>query len=175
MSLSKVYLTLRERLDFFPAIASIALAGFYAVLTGLWRTERQAKTWFLHLGYALLRKATARLSASQMQYILPPSHKVYERHAKTTGALPESVDLGNGALGHWIGDRNADNVIVWYHGMAPLLQVRRVNSRNSKSNMQANKHKGVGLPFQQIWATSNSTLNSSVIYAPPAKASLCSV
>lgn len=136
MSLSKVSLTLREKFDFFPAIGSIALAGFYAVLTGLWRTERQAKTWFLHLGYALLRKATARLSASQMQSILPPSHKVYERHAKITGAFPESVDLGNGALGHWIGDRDADNVIVWYHGMAPLLPVTRVNSQYSVSHAE---------------------------------------
>ncbi|KAJ5335563.1 hypothetical protein N7452_007966 [Penicillium brevicompactum] len=116
MSLSKVTLTLREKLDFLPAVASVALAAFYALLTGLWRTERQAKTLFLHLGYAMFRKATARLSPSQMQYILPPTNAIYELHAKKTGIYPESVDLGAGAHGHWIGDRNADNVIVWFHG-----------------------------------------------------------
>ncbi|KAJ6089286.1 hypothetical protein N7467_004502 [Penicillium canescens] len=113
---SKVTLTLQEKLDFFPALASILLAGFYALLTGLWRTERQAKTLFLHLGYAVFRKATARLTPSQLQYVSPPSHKIYEIYTKKTGALPQSVELGNGALGHWIGDRNADNVLVWYHG-----------------------------------------------------------
>jgi hypothetical protein len=117
MSLSKVTLTLREKLDFLPAVASILLAAFYALLTGLWRTERQAKTLFLHLGYALFRKATTRLNTSQLQYILPPSHKVYEIHSKKTGGLLDSVDLGNGALGHWIGDPNADHVIVWFHGL----------------------------------------------------------
>jgi hypothetical protein len=119
MSLSKVTLTLREKLDFLPAVASVLLAAFYALLTGLWRTERQAKTLFLHLGYALFRKATTRLTTLQLQYILPPSNKIYELHSKKAGALPESVDLGNGALGHWIGDRNSDNVIVWFHGMHP--------------------------------------------------------
>jgi hypothetical protein len=114
---SKVSLTLQEKLDFLPALASILLAGFYALLTGLWRTERQAKTLFLHLGYAVFRKATARLTPSQLQFVSPPSHKIYEIHAKKTGAPLQSVELGNGALGHWVGDRNADNVLVWYHGM----------------------------------------------------------
>ncbi|KAJ6130968.1 hypothetical protein N7523_001428 [Penicillium sp. IBT 18751x] len=116
MSLSKVKLTLQQKLDFLPAIASIALAGFYALLTGLWRTEREAKTLFLHLGYAIFRQATARLTPSQMQYILPPSDKIYEQYAKKHRIQAQSVELGYGALGHWIGDRNATNVLVWYHG-----------------------------------------------------------
>ncbi|KAJ5419989.1 hypothetical protein N7465_002508 [Penicillium sp. CMV-2018d] len=114
--LSNVKLSLKEKLDFFPAVASIIIAYIYALLTGLRRTERQAKSLSLHLGYAVFRKATLRLTTSQMQYILPPSHKIYEQHSKKTGRLPESVALGDGALGHWVGDRNADNVIVWYHG-----------------------------------------------------------
>lgn len=116
MSLSSVKLTLQEKLDFLPALASIVLAGFCALLTGLWRTERQAKTLFLHFGYALFRKATARLSPSQMQYVLPPSNKIYERYARTARVQAQSVELGHGALGHWIGDRNATNVLVWFHG-----------------------------------------------------------
>ncbi|KAJ5951505.1 Alpha/beta hydrolase fold-3 [Penicillium vulpinum] len=116
LTVTKVKLSLLEKLDFFPAVASILLAYIYALLTGLRRTERQAKTLSLHLGYAVFRKSSTRLTASQMQYLLPPSHKIYEQHSKSTGALPESVQLGDGALGHWVGDRNADNVIIWFHG-----------------------------------------------------------
>ncbi|KAJ5112022.1 hypothetical protein N7532_000067 [Penicillium argentinense] len=116
MSLSKVQLTLQQKLDFLPALASIGLAAFYAILTGLWRTEREAKTLFLHVGYAIFRKVTARLSPSQMQYAVPPSNKVYEQYAKKAGVPAQTVELGHGALGHWIGDRNAKNVIIWYHG-----------------------------------------------------------
>lgn len=116
MSLSRVKLTLQEKLDFLPALGSVVLTLFYALLTGLWRTERQAKTLFLHVGYAIFRKVTARLSPLQVQYAMPPSHKIYERYAKKSGALPETVELGHGAIGHWIGDRNATNVLIWIHG-----------------------------------------------------------
>ncbi|KAJ5494832.1 Alpha/beta hydrolase fold-3 [Penicillium fimorum] len=116
MSLTKVKLSLKEKLDLLPAVGSILVAYIYALLTGFRRTERQAKTLALHLGYALFRKTSARMTASQMQYLLPPDLKIYERFSKSTGGVPESVQLGDGALGHWVGDRNADNVIIWYHG-----------------------------------------------------------
>lgn len=64
---SALKLSLKEKLDFIPALASICLAAFYSVLTGLWRTEKQAKSFFLHIGYAIFRKATVRLSPLQMQ------------------------------------------------------------------------------------------------------------
>lgn len=60
-------LTLKEKLDLLPGVASICLAAFYSVLTGLWRTEKQAASFFLHIGYAIFRKATTRLSPLQMQ------------------------------------------------------------------------------------------------------------
>ncbi|KAJ5247711.1 hypothetical protein N7468_002694 [Penicillium chermesinum] len=116
MALTRAKLTLAEALDFVPALASIVLAGFYALLTGLWRTERQAKTLFLHFGYAIFRQATARLSPRQLQFILPPTNKIYERYARKSGQVAETVELEHGGLGHWVGDRNATNVIVWYHG-----------------------------------------------------------
>lgn len=121
---TKVSLSIKEKLDFLPAVASIVVAYIYALLTGLRRTERQAKSLSLHLGYALFRKASSRLTATQMQYILPPSNKIYEQHSKETGGLPESVDLGDGALGHWMGDPNADNVVVWIHGMCAASKER---------------------------------------------------
>ncbi|KAJ5689829.1 hypothetical protein N7462_004221 [Penicillium macrosclerotiorum] len=116
MSLSKVSLSLTERLDFIPALATIVVAGFYALLTGVWRSERQAKSLLLHFGYAIFRQATARLSPTQMQAILPRTNKVYDRYAKQTGLSAQTVDLGDGALGHWVGDRDATNVLIWFHG-----------------------------------------------------------
>jgi hypothetical protein len=117
MALSYAKLTLQEKLDFLPALGSIVIVGLYAFLTGLRRSERQAKSLLLHVGYAIFRKATARLSPSQLQFILPPTNKIYERYTKKLGRLPESVELDHGALGHWIGDRDAPNVLVWFHGM----------------------------------------------------------
>ena len=116
MTLTRVKLTLQEKLDFLPALGSLALTICYALLTGLWRTERQAKTLFLHIGYAVLRKVIVRFSPAQIQFAVPPSDKIYERYAKISGAQPETVQLDHGALGHWIGDCNATNVLIWVHG-----------------------------------------------------------
>ncbi|KAJ5742047.1 hypothetical protein N7533_011456 [Penicillium manginii] len=111
-----VKLTLQQKLDFLPALASISLAAFFGIITGLWRTERQAKTLFLHIGYAVMRKVTARLTPSQMQYATPTSNKVYEQYARKARIQAQTVQLEHGALGHWIGDRDATNVMIWYHG-----------------------------------------------------------
>ncbi|KAL1961041.1 hypothetical protein VTO42DRAFT_4929 [Malbranchea cinnamomea] len=109
-------LTLAEKLDILAAGLSLALTGFLALLTGLWRSQRQAKTLFLHIGYAIFRRSTVRLSPRQLQYILPSTNAVYRQFARKTKQPPQSVELGHGAAGHWVGDSNAENVLVWYHG-----------------------------------------------------------
>lgn len=60
-----VQLTVRQKLDLIPAIASIWLTVIFAALTGLF--QRRAKTWYLHICYAVLRMVTRRLSPLQMQ------------------------------------------------------------------------------------------------------------
>lgn len=32
------------------------------------------------------------------------------------GDALQTVDLEHGAKGHWIGDKDALNVLIWYHG-----------------------------------------------------------
>jgi len=164
---TKVKLSLKEKLDIFPAVGSIFLTCIYALLTGFRRTERQAKTLSLHLGYALFRKASARLTATQMQYILPSDLKIYERYSKSTGKVPESVQLGDGALGHWVGDKNADNVIIWYHGM--------YNSSYKEDRAADHIIQGVVLDSPPTWAISNSMPSLCEISRHQAKALQSSV
>lgn len=33
------------------------------------------------------------------------------------GLQPETVELPHNAAGHWIGNKNAKNVLVYYHGL----------------------------------------------------------
>jgi hypothetical protein len=60
-------LSTAEKLDIIPAISSILSAGFFALFSGITRGEKGAPTFFLHVAYAILRKATRRLSISQFQ------------------------------------------------------------------------------------------------------------
>ncbi|KAK2807028.1 hypothetical protein FQN50_005602 [Emmonsiellopsis sp. PD_5] len=109
-------ITLWERLDMIPGLLSVVLSGILALLTGFRRSHKQAHSLLLHVGYAVFRKATARLSPLQLQRIMPPTNKIYEQYAKKTKQPVQSVKLPHGVLGHWIGDKTAKNVLIWYHG-----------------------------------------------------------
>ncbi|OGM44054.1 hypothetical protein ABOM_007794 [Aspergillus bombycis] len=115
-SATRPRLSIAEKFDIIPAIFSILSAGFFALLTGLNRGEIGAPTFFLHVAYAILRKATTRLSVLQFQSLSPPTDQLYEKYARSLGNTPQTVALECGGKGHWIGDRHATYVLVWYHG-----------------------------------------------------------
>lgn len=52
--------------------------------------------------------------------MLPPTNQIYNVYARKAKVFADTVDLGEGALGHWMGDRKADYVLVWYHGRPHL-------------------------------------------------------
>ncbi|KAJ5489530.1 hypothetical protein N7539_004420 [Penicillium diatomitis] len=116
MATTNPSLSLAEKLDFLPALVSIFVGATFSLFTGLWRSEREAKTLALHFGYAISRQATARLSPKQMQAVLPSSNDIYKAYAKKAGVTPRSVNLGHGAMGHWVGEPDAKNILIWYHG-----------------------------------------------------------
>lgn len=105
-----------ELLGLIPGGFSLFLTAGGAVFTGLRRTEKDASTYYLHVAYAIMRKSTARFSPRQLQYVLPTSDQVYASYARSARGKTQIVQLPSGASGYWIGDSNAKNVIVWYHG-----------------------------------------------------------
>ncbi|KAE8396189.1 Alpha/Beta hydrolase protein [Aspergillus alliaceus] len=109
-------LSIAGKLDLLPAAASILIAGLAALFTGLRRDQTGTPTFHLHVAYAILRKASARLSPLQFQWISPSTDEAYKQYMQSRGAAPQTVTLDHGAKGHWIGDKNARNVLIWYHG-----------------------------------------------------------
>ncbi|KKK23215.1 hypothetical protein AOCH_007384 [Aspergillus ochraceoroseus] len=109
-------LTLAQKLDYIPALVCVATTFAWALLTLFWRAPEYPQSWMLHIGYAVFRRLTGRFSIAQMQYVLPPSNKVYERYMRSTGETPRTVQLNHGAMGHWIGDPHAQHILIWYHG-----------------------------------------------------------
>ncbi|KAG6040953.1 hypothetical protein E4U41_006544 [Claviceps citrina] len=110
------HLSLLDKLDLIPALASILAVGIWSALTGFLRSDRDPPTLRLHVAYAVLRRVTTRLTPVQLQLISPLTNVVYERYARAAKMEPETVDLGHGALGHWLGSKDAKNVLIWYHG-----------------------------------------------------------
>jgi len=48
--------------------------------------------------------------------------EVYEAFAKSKGFSPQTVDIGDGTIGCWIGDKHADTVLLWFHGTLWLIK-----------------------------------------------------
>lgn len=51
-----------------------------------------------------------------LRYLGVPTDKAYETFAKQKKISPQNVSLNHGAKGHWIGNKDAKKVIVYYHG-----------------------------------------------------------
>lgn len=54
-------------LDMIPGLAAIIATTFVSFVTGLFRSESDSKTYYLHVANTILRKATHRLNPLQLQ------------------------------------------------------------------------------------------------------------
>lgn len=52
------------------------------------------------------------------RYLSPPDDQVYHTVMKKRGLQPEVVQLPHDTEGYWLGNKNAKNVVVFYHGMS---------------------------------------------------------
>ncbi|KAG6120219.1 hypothetical protein E4U13_006840 [Claviceps humidiphila] len=135
-------LSVLELLDLFAALGAVLLTAVSALLTGLpGRGPDDEPSLYLHVCYAATRKLLARCSAEQLQWLLPRASVVYRQQTKAFGLTPRVIDLPHGARGNWIGDPDADHVLVWYHGGGfglPVLHghmkflMRFIKSRGSR-------------------------------------------
>ena len=49
--------------------------------------------------------------------VAPPVDKLYADFAKEKGFQPETLVLSNGTKAYWINNKNAEKVVVWFHGV----------------------------------------------------------
>lgn len=66
--------------------------------------------------YASMRQLLGSLSPAQVQFLSPTTDKVYNMVAKAKGAMPKTVELGENAKAHWIGDYSPKYVMLYLHG-----------------------------------------------------------
>ncbi|KUL89010.1 hypothetical protein ZTR_06066 [Talaromyces verruculosus] len=117
-------MTLSEKLDLPLALLSVPFVAIFAILTGPFRARKQklnpkqtiARSMLLHVGYSIFRRVVARFSPLQIQTIVPSTTTEYKIYTWKKGIKQQTVDLGDSATGHWVGNPNAKNVLIWIHG-----------------------------------------------------------
>ncbi|KKK18983.1 hypothetical protein ARAM_001500 [Aspergillus rambellii] len=113
---SSADLSVWEKLDLVCKIVLILVTIPFRLVAGLFRGSRGAKSYRVHVGHGLVRTLTGRLTARQTQYMGPPTNKGYEAWAKENRFPPDTVELKHGGLGHWLGNKKAKKVLIYYHG-----------------------------------------------------------
>ncbi|KAL4934124.1 putative 6-hexanolactone hydrolase [Aspergillus undulatus] len=115
-SLSGEPLSLWERADRVAGNLSVFGTVLYSVITGAFRCKSGPKQFSTHIAHSAIRKAVTRLSVRQLQSQNVPTVQAYEAYAAQHGFTPEIVQLKHGAKGLWVGNKNAKNVVIHYHG-----------------------------------------------------------
>ncbi|KAF9252049.1 hypothetical protein DTO006G1_2796 [Penicillium roqueforti] len=88
----------------------------YAAIAGVFRGKASPRRYDHYVVSAVVRKLLTRRSDRQMQYLSPSTPAAYEGVMKKHGLKPETVVLPHNTEGHWIGNKDAKNVIIYYHG-----------------------------------------------------------
>ncbi|GLI72018.1 hypothetical protein PoHVEF18_000185 [Penicillium ochrochloron] len=105
-----------EKADLPFVHASVVVQALYAAITGLFRGKSSPRKYSHHVAAAAIRGMVGRISIRQKQYIDPTTPQTYHAVMQRRGLQPEVVDLPHGTEGYWLGNKDAKNVIIYYHG-----------------------------------------------------------
>jgi hypothetical protein len=93
----------------------IAFASFARAIISPFKSKG-APTYFRDVMYAMIRKQLAIQTISQARYLNKSTTDTYVDWTKSKKMEPITEELANGAKAHWVGDKSASRVIVFYHG-----------------------------------------------------------
>ncbi|RDW71559.1 hypothetical protein BP6252_08122 [Coleophoma cylindrospora] len=103
-------------LSVLKVILSIEFAFTKRLYTAPFRGENGAHSYSRDVFYAALRAGITGFTPEQIQHLAWDTESTYKIGAKIHGCQPDSVDLMEGAKGHWIGKKDAKYVMLFIHG-----------------------------------------------------------
>ena len=92
------------------------LAASLRLWTSPFKGQNGAPTYFKDVVFAMIRTQMASLNTAEERHVNGLTKSVYLKYAKDTGFEPKSVILSSGVEAHWLGDDDAEKVIVYLHG-----------------------------------------------------------
>ena len=90
--------------------------GLYTSITGPFRGSNGSAKYINHIKLSMTRTFLNNSTVRQQQTIAPSTDEAYPHFAKTYGFQPSKVELSDGTKAYWFGNREAEKVILWFHG-----------------------------------------------------------
>ncbi|KAF2646016.1 alpha/beta hydrolase fold protein-like protein [Massarina eburnea CBS 473.64] len=141
-------------------IASTTVKATLAASLRLWTSPfkgaRGAPNYYKDVIFSMMRVQLASLNTAQERYINGTSTPVYLKYCEDHGLTPQSVTIGENSNGgggveaHWLGDPEAEKVILWFHGggyVMPLTPAHFIYLSSIAESLNSSSEKQTAVLF----------------------------
>ncbi|KAL6715469.1 hypothetical protein ACLMJK_006430 [Lecanora helva] len=116
MGFVKPELSVWERATLIFAVLRTLGSGAYTSFIAPFRGSSGSAKYSDHVKIAMMRTILENTTVRQQQATIPHFNEVYSAFVKEKGVTPSHVELPSGTKAYWIGNKDADKVILWFHG-----------------------------------------------------------
>jgi acetyl esterase/lipase len=109
-------ITIVEKLSLLPHVAIGLSLGFFRLATRPFTNDVKPPTAYKDFVYAVGRYVLGNITIAQEKWLAPPTETMYLNFARERNFKPDSTVLSSGKKIHWIGNKTADKVFLYFHG-----------------------------------------------------------
>ena len=114
--MSSPQVTLTDKLMVVPVFVRALGSALARLITRPFVGGAKANTYLKDVVFALLRTNLSVISVGTEQWLNPSTESTYLDFAKKQGFQPDTDVLESGLKVHWLGPKNADKIILYFHG-----------------------------------------------------------
>jgi acetyl esterase/lipase len=103
-------------LSLLPLLLNLSVTAVLRLFKAPFRGSKGAPTLKQDVAYAVTRVLLSKLKTSESQGFARTTERVYEKEAEKHEWNHHTIDIGNGAKGHWLGKPDAKYVLLFFHG-----------------------------------------------------------
>lgn len=108
--------TLVEKLSLFPHVVVGLSVGTLQLATRAFANDVRPPTAYQDFVFAVGRHVLGKMTIPVEKWLAVPTETVYLKFAKDRSIEPDTTVLESGLKLHWIGDKAADKVVLYFHG-----------------------------------------------------------
>ena len=107
---------LMDKLSLLPHVFVGLYMGFLRLATRPFTNDVKPPTAFKDFVYAVFRHILSNVTIPQEKWLAPSTEITYQKYAQDNNFPPDTSILPSGLKVHWIGNRSANKVFLYFHG-----------------------------------------------------------
>ncbi|KAF2099130.1 alpha/beta-hydrolase [Rhizodiscina lignyota] len=105
------------RLGLLPLFIAVLGKALFSIISPLFVSRKnKPSTYYKWIVYSTFRTFSGSMTSAQEQFLSPNTDQVYLKFCNDNKIKPKSETLDDGTKLHWIGDKEASSVLLYFHG-----------------------------------------------------------